>query len=108
MICRLCLNALDEQSAVLLFGGSAGGASASAPEDEDDGKAMPESYLVQLISIHLYLCVSGDPPTLRLPIPPLLMPIPSSSPATMPSPPAFAPSAARNWRAFTTSGSWWS
>lgn len=60
MICRLCLNALDEQSAVLLFGGSAGGASASAPEDEDDGKAMPESYLVQLISIHLYLCLSRD------------------------------------------------
>ncbi|XP_016987037.1 zinc finger protein 865 isoform X2 [Drosophila rhopaloa] len=59
MICRLCLNALDEQSAVLLFGG-AGGASASAPDDEDDGKAMPESYLVQLISIHLYLCLSRD------------------------------------------------
>jgi len=57
MICRLCLNALDEQSAVLLFDG-AGGASAPAPDDEDDGKAMPESYLVQLISIHLYLCVS--------------------------------------------------
>ncbi|KAI8033997.1 zinc finger protein 865 [Drosophila gunungcola] len=59
MICRLCLNALDEQSAVLLFGG-AGGPSASAPEDEEDGKAMPESYLVQLISIHLYLCLSRD------------------------------------------------
>ncbi|KAH8354194.1 hypothetical protein KR084_003061 [Drosophila pseudotakahashii] len=71
MICRLCLNALDEQSAVLLFGGSVGssaaagggaGASASTPpEDEDDGgKALPESYLVQLISIHLYLCLSRD------------------------------------------------
>eukprot|EP00099_Drosophila_melanogaster_P016562 NP_572312.1 uncharacterized protein Dmel_CG12219 [Drosophila melanogaster] len=59
MICRLCLNALDEQSAVLLFDG-AGGASAPAPDDEDDGKAMPESYLVQLISIHLYLCLSRD------------------------------------------------
>ncbi|XP_017012516.2 gastrula zinc finger protein XlCGF26.1 [Drosophila takahashii] len=71
MICRLCLNALDEQSAVVLFGGSAGsssaaaGASASAehpPEDEEDGakRELPESYLVQLISIHLYLCLSRD------------------------------------------------
>ncbi|XP_017064147.1 zinc finger protein 236 [Drosophila eugracilis] len=59
MICRLCLNTLDEQNAVLLFGG-AGGASVTTPEDEDDGKAMPESYLVQLISIHLYLCLSRD------------------------------------------------
>ncbi|XP_017055074.1 zinc finger protein 865 [Drosophila ficusphila] len=59
MICRLCLNALDEQSAVVLFGGASGD-SVSAAEDEDDAKAMPESYLVQLISIHLYLCLSRD------------------------------------------------
>ncbi|KAH8373137.1 hypothetical protein KR200_000234 [Drosophila serrata] len=62
MICRLCLNALDEQNAVLLFGGAGAG---SAPTDADDsdgtgGKVMPESYLVQLISIHLYLCLSRD------------------------------------------------
>ncbi|XP_017088473.2 sal-like protein 4 [Drosophila bipectinata] len=59
MICRLCLNALDEQDAVLLFGG----ATEAAAEDEGDGasgQAMPESDLVQLISIHLYLCLSRD------------------------------------------------
>ncbi|XP_017036513.2 zinc finger protein 865 [Drosophila kikkawai] len=64
MICRLCLNALDEQNAVLLFGGAgAGSAPAEADDSQDDGasgKAMPESYLVQLISIHLYLCLSRD------------------------------------------------
>lgn len=60
MICRLCLNALDEQDAVLLFGG----ATEAAAEEEGDGasgQAMPESDLVQLISIHLYLCVSIPP-----------------------------------------------
>ncbi|KAH8420550.1 hypothetical protein KR009_011284 [Drosophila setifemur] len=72
MICRLCLNALDEQNAVLLFGG--GATEATTEEDCDaagagagaggggagGGQAVPESYLVQLISIHLYLCLSRD------------------------------------------------
>ncbi|KAH8289742.1 hypothetical protein KR054_010200 [Drosophila jambulina] len=63
MICRLCLNALDEQNAVLLFGGAGAGSAPTEPDDGDvaSGKMMPESsYLVQLISIHLYLCLSRD------------------------------------------------
>ncbi|XP_002134598.3 zinc finger protein 865 [Drosophila pseudoobscura] len=72
MICRLCLNTLDEQNAVLLFGGTvppdappdsdsaaAAGTGAGAPAAANN-KPVPESYLVQLISIHLYLCLSRD------------------------------------------------
>ncbi|XP_034667564.1 zinc finger protein 574 isoform X1 [Drosophila subobscura] len=68
MICRLCLNALDEQDAVLLFGGNV---PPDATQDSDseapaaaaaasNSKPVPESYLVKLISIHLYLCLSRD------------------------------------------------
>ncbi|ALC49060.1 CG12219 [Drosophila busckii] len=46
MICRLCLSTLDAKNAVLLFD----------PAD----KTIPESYFVQLISTHLYLCLSRD------------------------------------------------
>ncbi|KAH8418985.1 hypothetical protein KR222_011382 [Zaprionus bogoriensis] len=53
MICRLCLNTLDEQSAVLLF-------AAADSECSDNNKAIPENYLVHLISTHLYLCLSRD------------------------------------------------
>ncbi|EDV92236.1 zinc finger protein 865 [Drosophila grimshawi] len=52
MICRLCLNALDEQNAVLLFAG--------ADKEANENKTIPENYLVQLISTHLYLCLSRD------------------------------------------------
>ncbi|XP_034490785.1 zinc finger protein 628 [Drosophila innubila] len=52
MICRLCLNTLDEQNAVLLF--------AAADNESNDNKTIPENYLVQLISTHLYLCLSRD------------------------------------------------
>ncbi|XP_030378117.1 zinc finger protein 236 [Scaptodrosophila lebanonensis] len=50
MICRLCLNNLDEQNVVLLFGAA----------ENDKNKTLPEDYLVQLISTHLYLCLSRD------------------------------------------------
>ncbi|EDW63029.1 zinc finger protein 628 [Drosophila virilis] len=53
MICRLCLNTLDEQNAVLLFTGADN-------ESNSDNKPIPENYLVQLISTHLYLCLSRD------------------------------------------------
>ncbi|XP_017870805.1 PREDICTED: zinc finger protein 652 [Drosophila arizonae] len=54
MICRLCLNPLNEQNTVLLFTGGDNEASNS------DNKTIPENYLVQLISTHLYLCLSRD------------------------------------------------
>ncbi|KAM8719166.1 hypothetical protein ACLKA7_011815 [Drosophila subpalustris] len=54
MICRLCLNTLDEQNAVLLF------AAADNDNESNDNKTIPENYLVQLISTHLYLCLSRD------------------------------------------------
>ncbi|XP_068159981.1 zinc finger protein 628 [Drosophila tropicalis] len=93
MICRLCLNTLDEHNAVFLFGtasptGTGATAvdndSSSSTTNENNGTGInssntsnsnnnnnnninnnqktgtPESYLVQLISIHLYLCLSRD------------------------------------------------
>lgn len=54
MICRLCLNTLDEQNAVLLFAANADN------ESNESNKTIPENYLVQLISTHLYLCLSRD------------------------------------------------
>ncbi|KAH8386730.1 hypothetical protein KR093_002333 [Drosophila rubida] len=57
MICRLCLNTLDEQNAVLLF---AAVDNESNGNGNDNNKAIPENYLVQLISTHLYLCLSRD------------------------------------------------
>lgn len=56
MICRLCLNTLDEQNAVLLFASAA--AATECNNSSDNNKQIPENYLVHLISTHLYLCVS--------------------------------------------------
>ncbi|XP_062140062.1 zinc finger protein 865 [Drosophila sulfurigaster albostrigata] len=61
MICRLCLNTLDEQNAVLLFAGAAAADNESnGNSNNDNNSTMPENYLVQLISTHLYLCLSRD------------------------------------------------
>ncbi|KAH8274366.1 hypothetical protein KR044_010197 [Drosophila immigrans] len=65
MICRLCLNTLDEQNAVLLFAAAAdsesnGNNNGNNNSNNDNNKTIPENYLVQLISTHLYLCLSRD------------------------------------------------
>lgn len=109
MICRLCLNTLDEQNAVLLFASAAAAAASECNNSSDNNKQIPENYLVHLISTHLYLCVSPTcAATIHLfPSPALIRSVFPSCHATMPSPRPFAQIAVRNSRVSTTSGSWW-